>query len=160
MAIKDFYSNLLVSGEEGAFGKFKNPLVGRFSDIVDKASPACEPFIQIMLEALELHTSKSIDYGNGEDPYANVRASEDFGVPAWQGSVIRANDKIVRIKSYLRNGSLKHETIEDSILDLCVYWPIILMLFREEKSNVNRAAEGTIQSCEADGRTKTACKGT
>lgn len=60
--------------------------------------------------ALELmadtHERKSHDYGSGADPLANCRASEAFGVPAWVGVLIRANDKVTRVKSFLERGAL------------------------------------------------------
>lgn len=111
----------------------KNRQVAEFSKLVKNMNPACEPFVDIMLEALSLHTSKSHDYGSGDDPYANVRQSEEFGIPGWKGSLIRANDKIVRLKQFCKSGFLNHEAAEDSMLDLCVYFPIILMLYRQHQ---------------------------
>lgn len=108
-------------------------LVRRFETALEDIHPNSLPFVEILCEALELHSSKSKDYGLDQDPYANVRQSEDFGVPAWKGSMIRANDKIVRIKKFATSGTLKHETVEDSMIDLCVYFPIILMLYRQAK---------------------------
>lgn len=112
--------------------EYHTPMVHEFEQAVESMHPACKPFVNILLESLALHTSKSKDYGTGVDPYANVRASEDFGCPAWIGSLIRAHDKIVRLKSFTRKGVLEHESAEDSLMDLCVYFPIILMLYREQ----------------------------
>jgi hypothetical protein len=46
--------------------------------------------------------------------------------------MIRANDKMHRIKSLLQNGSLKNESVEDSLMDLAAYCLIALTLRREE----------------------------
>jgi hypothetical protein len=85
--------------------------------------------------ALELmadtHERKSHDYGSGADPLANCRASEAFGVPAWVGVLIRANDKVTRVKSFLERGALVNESLEDALLDNAVCAVIALVLYRE-----------------------------
>lgn len=90
-------------------------------------------FHAVIEEVMAAHLSKGHDYGTADDTFANVRASEEFGVPAWQGVAIRMNDKMSRIKSFCRNGTLKHESIEDAFLDLCNYAAIALVLYREAK---------------------------
>lgn len=91
------------------------------------------PFEQAIQEILDMHTKKQIDYGRPEqgDPFANVRASEDFGIPGWIGAIIRANDKVRRLQKAARGGKLANESIEDSLLDAAVYFIIALCLFRE-----------------------------
>lgn len=81
----------------------------------------------------KLHDRKQQDYGTDVDPFANVRASEDFGVPAWLGCLIRMNDKVSRLKTFSKNGSLTNEGVEDSLQDLAVYSLIALCLFKEQK---------------------------
>lgn len=94
--------------------------------------PVDPRFLKILDEIRSLHEKKSTDYGTEEDPYANVRASQEFGVPPWLGAVIRLHDKLVRIKAFTRNGSLKNESLEDSLTDIAVYAMISLLLWREE----------------------------
>jgi hypothetical protein len=89
-------------------------------------------FLRLLDEMRELHCRKAADYGRGRDPLANCRASIDFGVPAWVGTLIRANDKWHRIKSFLRNGKLANESVEDSLKDLAAYTMIALVLYREQ----------------------------
>jgi hypothetical protein len=108
----------------------------RFLESLDALPDACLTFAEILVEALELHTKKSRDYGSGEDPYANVRASEEFGVAAWKGGLLRANDKVTRLKQFSQKGELANESAEDSLIDLCVYFPIILMLYRQASQQV------------------------
>jgi hypothetical protein len=111
----------------------KREVASRFAAAMNELADESIPFAEILCEALEMHIRKSNDYGDcvTKDPYANVRASEDFGVPAWKGSLIRAHDKITRLKQFARKGALANESAADSMLDLCVYFPIILMLYRQ-----------------------------
>ncbi len=88
----------------------------------------------LLREMGELHARKSADYGMDGDPFANVRGSADYGVPPWIGTMLRANDKVQRIKAYIKNGSLVNEGVEDSLLDLAAYALIALVLFREEQA--------------------------
>lgn len=89
-------------------------------------------YLKLLDEMRDLHQRKAADYGNKADPFANVRAGAEFGVPAWVGVMIRANDKMHRIKSFITNGSLKNESVEDSLKDLAAYALIALVLLREK----------------------------
>jgi hypothetical protein len=80
----------------------------------------------------ELHDRKQEDYGRDSDPFANVRASEDFGVSPWVGAMIRANDKMRRIQRFAERGSLANEGVRDSLMDLAVYSIIALVLYDEQ----------------------------
>ena len=97
---------------------------------------SCE-FYQRLVEAAELHAKKQRDYGTGEDPFANVRATEKFGIPAWVGVAIRMNDKITRIQSMVKKGSLANESVEDSLLDIGVY-AIIALVLRQQDAEKQR----------------------
>ena len=88
-------------------------------------------FHKILKEMGSLHDKKQLDYGSATDPFANVRASEDWDIPSWKGALLRAGDKMQRLKSFAKNGSLANEGVEDSMLDLAVYAIIALVLFRE-----------------------------
>lgn len=90
-------------------------------------------FHAILEEMAALHDKKSHDYGAGVDPYANVRASQEFGIAPWVGALVRENDKTTRIKSFLAKGNLANESLEDSLIDKCVYSVIALLLYREAK---------------------------
>jgi hypothetical protein len=95
------------------------------------------PFEQVLDEILQMHDKKKQDYGRDNDPFANVRASEDFGVPGWVGCLIRANDKVKRLQKAAAGGMLANESVEDSLLDLAVYSAIALVLFRETHKPFN-----------------------
>lgn len=77
------------------------------------------------------HARKQADYGQLSDPAANLRASEDVGVPAWKGTWIRAQDKIRRIKQFALSGKLINESVDDSFTDLAAYCLLALILLRE-----------------------------
>lgn len=89
-------------------------------------------FDEILAEMSKLHTKKGADYGSATDPYANVRASGEFGVAPWIGALIRLNDKITRLKSFIRNGRVENESVVDSIKDVAVYAVIMRILYDEE----------------------------
>jgi hypothetical protein len=90
-------------------------------------------FFAILDELKKIHERKSADYGTGGDFLANVRASKNWGVPAWVGTMIRANDKIIRLQSLLAKGSLENESARDSLIDLASYAIIALILMEEEE---------------------------
>ena len=107
------------------------------ADKIVQDSPALTPFMQVIEEIVELHNKKQNDYGRTDigDPFANVRASEDFNIPGWIGAVIRANDKVRRIQKFARGGELVNESVEDSLIDAAVYFMIALCLFREQNGS-------------------------
>ena len=96
--------------------------------------PNSERFHQILKELGDLHDRKQQDYGRGNDPFANVRASSDWGIPAWVGCMVRLNDKVKRLQSFAIKGSLANEGVEDSLRDISVYAAIALVLYEEESN--------------------------
>lgn len=101
-------------------------------------------FHDLLKEIGELHDRKQEDYGRSEDPFANVRASSDWGVPAWVGALIRGTDKVKRLQKAARGGTMANESVEDSMMDLAVYALIALILYREEMDGVNAGDGGTL----------------
>ena len=98
-------------------------------------------FDQIINEMREMHFKKRTDYGRTDDPYANVRASEAFGIPGWVGALTRQQDKTRRLQKFVTEGNLANESVEDSLLDSIVYGVIALALWRE----LNATQEGQVQ---------------
>jgi hypothetical protein len=90
-------------------------------------------FHALLAEIGELHDRKQADYGTEGDPFANVRASQDWGVPAWVGTMIRANDKVKRLQAAAQGSTLVNEGVEDSLLDIATYALIALVLYREQQ---------------------------
>lgn len=92
-------------------------------------------FLDILDEIKALHEKKSFDYGTDRDALANMRASTAWGVPAWVGTMIRANDKIIRLQSLINNGELANESARDSLIDLASYAIIALVLMEEDEED-------------------------
>ena len=90
-------------------------------------------FHEILRELGELHDKKQADYGRDSDSFANVRASEEWGVPAWIGAMVRATDKVRRLQRFAQRGTLLNEGAADSLRDLAVYAVIALVLLEEEE---------------------------
>lgn len=96
-----------------------------------------DPFTDIAMKLVEVHDRKGKDYGTTVDPYANVRNSEDFGMPAWIGVGLRMNDKMKRLQTastqYLTEGTVKlqHEGLIDIARDLAVYGIILEIMITE-----------------------------
>ena len=88
-------------------------------------------FFEVLEELASMHEKKGKDYGTGQDPLANVRASVNWGIPDWVGTMVRANDKIIRLQNAAKGSTLVNEGIEDSLLDLASYAIIALVLYRE-----------------------------
>lgn len=110
------------------------PLTAALHGIAPQPAGGHPEFLALLDQMRELHCRKAADYGTrGDDPLANLRASEAFGIPAWVGAVMRCNDKMRRVMSFVKNGELKNESVEDSLLDGAAYFLLALVLFRESK---------------------------
>lgn len=99
---------------------------------IPKRHPSSQVFHDLCDEMKAMHDKKQSDYGRANDPFANVRASEDFGMQGWVGAMVRANDKMRRIQKAAQGGTLSNEGVEDSLMDLAVYSIIALVLYREQ----------------------------
>ena len=86
-----------------------------------------------MLEEVKrLHLKKSLDYGADEDALMNIRDSADvINVQAWAGAILRISDKMHRLRSFFRRGVVEFDGIEDTLLDMCSYAAIALVMYRE-----------------------------
>lgn len=89
-------------------------------------------YLALLDEMRELHIKKSSDYGADEDPLANLRGSERFGIPSWIGALVRGQDKMYRLQVAAKGSTLVNEGIEDSLMDLAAYALLSLILYREE----------------------------
>lgn len=90
--------------------------------------------VGLLIEEMKhVHAIKGHDYGDRVRPYQNLRVSEEIGVPAWKGTLIRLLDKVARLKTYAAQGELlvKDETIKDTCVDLANYLIIDLILLHE-----------------------------
>lgn len=96
--------------------------------------PQSQRFHDLLDEMKRLHDAKQGDYGRDDAPFANCQASEDFDVAPWIGTMIRANDKMRRIQRYAQRGTLSHEGVRDSFLDLAVYVAIACLLWEDSQA--------------------------
>ena len=106
--------------------------------------PASQAFHDACEAMKNLHDQKQKDYGRDNDPFANVRGTEEWGQPGWVGAMIRATDKLRRLQKVARGGTLANEGVEDSFMDLAVYAIIGLVLWQEEQTK----AEGRMSAAE------------
>lgn len=103
----------------------------RYPDLAPARHPSSQKFHAILRALGALHDRKQADYGTDGDPFANVRASEAWGIPAWVGCMVRASDKVKRLQTQAVKGSLANEAATDSFDDLAVYAVIGRVLFEE-----------------------------
>lgn len=123
--------------------KFSAPLMGFDGSTIAPATPLSDPvevdtpegnpvFLDILDEILRTHIAKNHDYSGKAETFGNIRAAKRFGIEPWVGAVLRLNDKVARIASFLEKGELKCESIEDSLLDIANYAIIALAVRRED----------------------------
>lgn len=76
---------------------------------------------------LDISIAKNADYASNDDPLANFRACEQFGVKLTKGIMVRLSDKFARIGNLLiRGAKVRDEAIKDTIHDAINYLAILL----------------------------------
>jgi hypothetical protein len=101
----------------------------------DDVHPVSQKYFDLLETLRRLHLSKSAGYGcpDGTDPLLNIRRGAEFvGIPAWQGAMVRLSDKVTRLAVFNKTGSLPHESVSDTLLDLASYSLLALLLYEEE----------------------------
>ena len=101
------------------------------TDTVSNGDPN---YLKLLDEMKELHVKKNKGYsGDSEDRWANFRLSEQFGVPAYLGALVRMSDKWIRITNLIKNPDFDQvgESITDTLMDLAAYCLIVICLLRE-----------------------------
>lgn len=98
--------------------------------------PGTDEFLDILQEVREMHLRKSHDYGDTSDALANIRSSANvINAQPWAGAVLRMSDKMHRLKAFFHSGRVEFDGVEDTLLDLCAYSAIALVLYRELQSS-------------------------
>lgn len=92
---------------------------------------SADGFKEVLHEMDTMHSAKQKDYGSTADPWANIRASEPYGIPAWVHASTLVDHKSRRIQSFVTKGKLQHEGVRDSLLDRAVYAVAALVLYDE-----------------------------
>ena len=104
--------------------------------MVNQGSPR---FLEILEELKEIHLKKSAGYAGSDNPdtFANFRKSQEFGISAVKGCLVRMSDKFVRVCNLIRLPSNEQvgETIKDTLKDLASYAIIMLCLIEEEEAD-------------------------
>jgi hypothetical protein len=117
-------------------------LSSRPSAPINGRHPSSEKFHRVLEELAKLHDDKQKDYGTATDPFYNVRASQEWGIQPWVGAMMRASDKLRRLQTAARGGTLKFEGVVDSLNDIAVYAGIARVLYEEDRE-ADRLANGT-----------------
>jgi hypothetical protein len=83
----------------------------------------------------EIMRRKNQDYTAGGGCFDNFRHAEVFGVPGETGLLIRVMDKLMRMKSFITNGTLavKSESVEDAVVDVINYMVLLAGMIQERK---------------------------
>ena len=87
----------------------------------------------------EVMIRKNNDYANPEhakNPFANFDASHVFGIHPAIGILLRVQDKLKRIESFVRNGdlSVSEESWMDSCEDVINYMVLIAGILKRESN--------------------------
>lgn len=87
--------------------------------------------------ARSIMEAKNKDYTSGAtDPFSNFKASEIFEVPGELGLLVRVLDKLKRINSFIKNGTLavKDEPVDDAIRDVINYMVLLNGMIKDKKN--------------------------
>ena len=96
--------------------------------------PTSQAFYDLCDQLKAMHAGKSSDYGSAEDPLANIRNGAEFvGIEPWRATMVRLSDKVTRLATYARTGSLTYESFEDTCFDLASYALLTLLTHREAR---------------------------
>lgn len=93
----------------------------------------------IIDDMLTIFEAKDQDYASNGKPMGNLRTSEEIGIPAWKGTLLRMGDKKQRIASFASRGEFKvdDERIADTLKDLANYACLGSVLFGEMFNDEN-----------------------
>jgi hypothetical protein len=95
---------------------------------VEGARPSFE---EMLMKMWAMQRKKGADYGSAEDPLANLKASEAYGIPGWMNTFGRLDDKRFRIISFITKKRLLNESAYDAFRDFAVYAVHMWRLFVE-----------------------------
>ena len=93
-------------------------------------------YLSLLEDMVHLHKAKNAGYaGDSEDPWANFRFAEMFGVTPLQGCMVRLSDKFIRTSNLMKNPAHEQvgENIKDTLMDLAAYSLIAVCLLNEEE---------------------------
>ena len=85
--------------------------------------------------AADIINKKNHDYrGAMEDDYANFRGSKALGIHPGHGVLLRIQDKMMRVKTFIDKGELKvkGESIDDALVDITNYCALLRGIIKTE----------------------------
>ena len=102
-------------------------------------------YLDLLDSMKELHVKKNAGYAgmDAKDSWANFRMSEQFGVSAFKGCLVRMSDKYIRVTNLVKNPANDQvgENIKDTLFDLAAYALIAICLLEEKNSQVSQIKE-------------------
>lgn len=99
--------------------------------------PGSLPFLELVEELRQLHLTKTQQYGDEADPFANVSASAKCGVEPWRRALCDLSDCVVRLQRY---ASGQPVDVENAALDAANWALICLLKMREAQDRAAEAA--------------------
>ncbi len=95
-------------------------------------------FEALTTKMLEITKKKNSDYtGDDSSPFKNFTMVEQMGFASTeQGFLTRITDKVMRVSSFVKNGTLqvKDEAVEDTLLD-CANYCLLFICYLKSKKN-------------------------
>lgn len=93
-------------------------------------------FTELLAEIKALHEAKNADYSNDKDALLCFQTSEQIGIPAYKGCLVRMGDKYNRACQLAKKeANVKDETIKDTLMDLAVYSLLCIELYESRLPN-------------------------
>jgi hypothetical protein len=102
--------------------------------------PESQKFHDLLREIGQLHDDKQADYGSDADPFNNVERSRAIGVAPYLKCFSEMSDKMSRIESWCQKGSLRNESLQDTLRDMAV-WSLIAILMLERDGLLDNEPE-------------------
>lgn len=107
--------------------------------------------------AKELIARKNADYGANTDPFANFRMSALLHIAPEFGVLLRMQDKMARLVSFIEKGELQvtEESWEDACIDIINYTVILCGLLKECTEQSSPCGKTKLTLVGADGNSVT-----
>ena len=102
-------------------------------------------------KTLNIMRAKNSDYCGGEntvDALANFKTAQSLGLHPVTGLLLRMQDKLMRIKSFINDGELKvaGESVDDACEDLVNYAILAKALFLVERQDLCEHCGGDVET--------------
>lgn len=122
--VSNRYNLVRIDDEAEFWAEFENEPRNSLAESMAKTFKGC----------LELSKAKNADYAGNDDPLANFRACQRFGVSIEEGILVRLSDKIARLERLLGGiePHVKEERIVDTIDDAINYLAILKFAWLED----------------------------